>query len=185
MYWNNAPVSKTWNKNIELWNTGIPFLVSSWQNVREFFRHISCLSLFFVTSGIWATDHSIFLWSMALMNGLVHQTATLALLTTSTDPTSPSTTTLRCLAGTSQALSTLKQTLKSELKKKQKTNKQSSSPLTQLHSLSASLDELSAPPSLLCTSCACVFHFPPICFPLNSRVCIKGHWNWQPGVFFA
>lgn len=38
---------------------------------------------------------------------------------------------------------------------------------------------------LLCTSCACVFHFPPICFPQNSHMCIQGHWNWQSGVFFA
>lgn len=37
---------------------------------------------------------------------------------------------------------------------------------------------------LLCTSCACVFHFPPICFPQNCHMCIQGHWNWQPGVFF-
>lgn len=29
---------------------------------------------------------------------------------------------------------------------------------------------------LLCTSCACVFHFPPICFPQNSHMCIQGHW---------
>lgn len=28
----------------------------------------------------------------------------------------------------------------------------------------------------LCTSCACVFHFPPICFPQNSHMCIQGHW---------
>lgn len=58
-----------------------------------------CECTLFVTIGTWATDHSIFLWRMVLMNGLVHQTATLALITTSRYQTSLSTTTLRCSAG--------------------------------------------------------------------------------------
>lgn len=53
----------------------------------------------FVTAGIWATDLSTCLWRMVLMNGSVHQTATSALTTAASDPTSLSTTTLRCLAG--------------------------------------------------------------------------------------
>lgn len=58
-----------------------------------------CECTLFVAIGTWATDHSIFLWRTVLMNGLVHQTATLALITTSRYQTSLSTTTLRCSAG--------------------------------------------------------------------------------------
>lgn len=58
-----------------------------------------CECTLFVTTGIWATDHSICLWRRALMSGLVLQTATLAPTTTLLDPISPSTRTGRWWAG--------------------------------------------------------------------------------------
>lgn len=58
-----------------------------------------CESTIFLNTGILGTDHSTFLWRMALMNGSGPQTVTLVPTTAASDPTSLSTIILRWLAG--------------------------------------------------------------------------------------
>lgn len=125
----------------------------------------------FVTAGILATDHSTCLWRMVLMNGLVHQTATLAPTTTASDPTSLFTTILRWLAGniTHKHLDIHN----SRQKQRLKIYKNLLSPwLSGIVWLAAPLDVLSLPSSSFSVPAVLVYSiFRPFVFP-KTAICV-------------